>query len=173
MFQGHLLLQGFCDGMESLGYPTALPSYGTPLSCTAKHGCIALLQAVWRIVMYKIILFPLFCTVVSETWSVTLMEVRRLTVFENEKLTRVFGHIRKTATGTWRKLDSEVIHDTYSSPNAIRVIKSWKMRWAGDVACMGEERIVYRILIRSLKEIGCWEDLGVDGRIMLKYILKE
>jgi hypothetical protein len=43
------------------------------------------------------------------------MKVRRLTVFENERLTRVFGHIRKAAIGAWRKLDSEVIHDMYSS----------------------------------------------------------
>jgi hypothetical protein len=91
----------------------------------------------------------------------------------NEKLTRIFEHIRKAATGAWRKLHIEVIHDMYSSPNTTGVIKSWKMRWAGDVACMGEERIVYRILIRSLKEIGYWGDLGVDGRIILKYILKE
>jgi hypothetical protein len=53
----------------------------------------------------------------------------------------------------------------YSSPNKIRVIKSRKLRWAGDVACVGEERHVYRVLIRSLKEIDFWEDLGVDGRL--------
>jgi hypothetical protein len=42
------------------------------------------------------------------------MEVRRLTVFENEKLTRIFDHMRKAATGAWRKLHGEVIHDEYS-----------------------------------------------------------
>lgn len=125
--QGHPL-QVYCNGMELLGYPTAVPSYGTPLSCTAKRGFIALFQAVCRIITYRLILLPLFCTDVSETWSVTLMEVRRLTMFENEKLTRVFGHIKKAEIGAWRKLDSEVIHDMYSSSNTFRVIKSWKMR---------------------------------------------
>jgi len=53
VFQGHLLLQGYCGEMESLGYTTALPSYGTPLSCTAKRGFIALFQAVGRTVHRK------------------------------------------------------------------------------------------------------------------------
>lgn len=53
VFQGHLLLQGYCDRAESLGYPIVLPSYGTPLSCTAKRGFIALFQAVGRTVHYK------------------------------------------------------------------------------------------------------------------------
>jgi hypothetical protein len=84
-------------------------------------------------------------------------------LFENKQLTTIFGHIRKAATGAWRKLDSEVIHDMYSSTNTIRVIRSWKMRWAGDVGCLGGRgRIVYKILIRSLKLFGrprCrWED---------------
>ena len=54
------------------------------------------------IIMYITILLSLFCTDLSETWSVTLMDVRRLKVFENENLTRIFGHMRKAATGAWR-----------------------------------------------------------------------
>jgi hypothetical protein len=52
-------------------------------------------------------------------------------------------------TGEWRKLHNEELHNLYSSPNIIRMIKSRRMRWAGHVACMGEERNAYRILVRK------------------------
>jgi hypothetical protein len=52
VFQGHLL-QAYCDGMESLGFPIALPSYGTPLSCTAMRSFIALFLAIGRTVQCK------------------------------------------------------------------------------------------------------------------------
>jgi hypothetical protein len=50
-------------------------------------------------------------------------------------------------TGEWRKLHSEELHILYSSPNIIRQVKSRRMRWAGHVARMGEERNVYRVLM--------------------------
>ena len=50
-------------------------------------------------------------------------------------------------TGKWRKLHNEELHDLLSSPNIVRVIKSRRMRWAGQVARMGERRGVYRILV--------------------------
>ena len=46
-----------------------------------------------------------------------------------------------------RKLHNEELNDLYSSPNILRVIKSRKMRWAGHVACVGEERVAYRDLV--------------------------
>jgi hypothetical protein len=54
-------------------------------------------------------------------------------------------------TGRWRKLHSEELHDLYSSPSIIKMIKSRRMRWAGHVARMGEKRNLYRLLVRKLE----------------------
>jgi hypothetical protein len=50
-------------------------------------------------------------------------------------------------TGRWRKLHNEELHDLYSSPSIITVVKSRRMRWVGHVARMGEKRNVYRLLV--------------------------
>jgi hypothetical protein len=68
-------------------------------------------------------------------------------VFENRVLRRIFGPKRIEVTGERRKLHNEELHILYSSPNIIRQIKSRRMRWAGHVAHMGEERNVYRVLM--------------------------
>ena len=60
---------------------------------------------------------------------------------------RIFGSRREEVTGEWRKLHNEELNDLYSSPNIVRVIKSRRMRWAGHVARMGEERMAYRVLV--------------------------
>jgi hypothetical protein len=67
-------------------------------------------------------------------------------VFENRVL-RIFGPKRDEVTGGWRKLHNEELPDLYSSPSAIRIIKSRRMRWAGHVARMGEEITAYRLLV--------------------------
>jgi len=59
----------------------------------------------------------------------------------------LFGPRRDEVTGEWRRLHNEELNDLYSSPNIVRVIKSRKMGWAGHVACMGEDREVYRVLM--------------------------
>jgi len=82
-----------------------------------------------------------------ETWSLTLREERKLSVFENIVLRRIFGPRRDEVTGEWRRLHNEELNDLYSSPNIVRVIKSRRMRWVGHVARMGEERGVYRALV--------------------------
>ena len=65
----------------------------------------------------------------------------------NMVLRRIFGPRRDEVTGEWRRLHNEELNDLYSSPNMVRVIKSRRMRWAGHVARMGEERGVYRVLV--------------------------
>jgi len=82
-----------------------------------------------------------------DTWSFTLREERRLRVFENMVLRGIFGPRRDEVTGEWRKLHNEKLNDLYFSPNIVRVIKSRRMRWAGNVARMGERRDVYRVLV--------------------------
>ena len=62
-------------------------------------------------------------------------------------LRRIFGRKRDEVTGEWRKLHNEELNDLYSSPNIILVIKSRRMRWAGHVACMGDRRGEYRVLV--------------------------
>ena len=62
-------------------------------------------------------------------------------------LRRIFGHRRDEVTGKWRRLHNEELNDLYCSPKSVRVIKWRRMRWAGHVARMGEERGVYRVLV--------------------------
>jgi len=76
-----------------------------------------------------------------------LREGRRLRVFENRVLKRIFGPKRNEVTGEWRKLHNEELNDLYCSPSIVRMIKSRRMRWAGHVVRMGERRGVYRVLV--------------------------
>jgi hypothetical protein len=69
-----------------------------------------------------------------ETWSLTLREEHRLGVFENRVLRRIFGPKRDEVTGGWRKLYNEELHNLYSSPSVIKMIKSRRVRWVGHVA---------------------------------------
>jgi len=75
-----------------------------------------------------------------ETWSLTLREERRLRVLENRVVRRIFGPRRDEVTREWRKLHIEELNGLYTSPNIVRVIRSRRIKWAGHVARMGEER---------------------------------
>jgi hypothetical protein len=75
-----------------------------------------------------------------ETWSLTVREDHKLRVFENRVLRRIFEPKWDRVTRGWRKLHNEELHNSYSSPSIIRIIKSRRMKWAGHVARMGEKR---------------------------------
>jgi hypothetical protein len=79
-------------------------------------------------------------------------------------VTTKFGPKKDKVTGVWKKLHNEELHDLYSSPTIVRVIKSRRMRWVGHVAWMGEGRGMYRVLVGKLRERDHWGDPGVDGR---------
>jgi len=76
-----------------------------------------------------------------------LREERKLRVFENMVLRRIFGPRRDEVTGEWRRLHNEELNDLYCSPNIVWLIEWRRMRWAGHVARMGEETVVYRVLV--------------------------
>jgi hypothetical protein len=97
-----------------------------------------------KIKIYKTIILPVVlygCV----AWSLTQREERRLRVFENRVLRRVFGPKRVEVTGEWRKLHNEVLNDLYCLPKIVRAVKSRRMRWAGHVARMGEDSGVHRV----------------------------
>jgi hypothetical protein len=80
-----------------------------------------------KIRIYKTIILPVvLCG--CETWSLTLSEEHRLRVFENRVLRNIFGLKRYEVMGEWRKLHNKELHDLYSSPSIIRIIKSRRMR---------------------------------------------
>jgi hypothetical protein len=99
-----------------------------------------------KIKIYKTIILPVVLYG-CETLSLTLREEHRLRVFENSVLRRIFGPKRDEVTGGWRKLHNEELHRLNSSPSIVRVIKARRIRWAGHVACMGEARGGYNILV--------------------------
>jgi hypothetical protein len=86
-----------------------------------------------------------------KTWSLILREEHRLRVFENRVIRRIYGSKTDGVTGGWRKLLNKELHDLYSSPSIIRIIKSRRMTWAGHVARMGEKRNAYMLLV-ALRE---------------------
>jgi hypothetical protein len=121
----------------------------------SKNACYPLMQNLLsssllfknlKIKIYRTIILPVvLCG--CETWWITLREERRLRVFENRALRRIFGPKRGKVKRERRKLHNEELNDLYSPPNIIRVIKSRRMRWAGHVARTGESKGVYRVLV--------------------------
>jgi len=98
-------------------------------------------QDIYRTIILPVVLYG------CETRSLTLQEERKLRVFQNMVLRRIFGPRRDEVMGEWRRMHKEELSDLYSSPNIVRVIKLRRMRWAGHVAHMGEERGAYRFLV--------------------------
>jgi len=120
-----------------------------------------------KIKIYRTIILPVVLYG-FETWLLTLKEERKLRVFENRVLRRIFGPKRDEVTGEWRKLHNEELNDLYWSRNSVRVIKSRRMGWAGHVARMGEKRGVYRVLVGNPEGKRPLGRPGVDGRLILR-----
>ena len=83
---------------------------------------IIMLSKNLKIKIYRTIILPVVLYG-CETWALTLREERKLRVFENMVLRRIFGPRRDEVTGVWRRLHNEELNDLYSSPNIVRVIK--------------------------------------------------
>ena len=96
---------------------------------------------IYRNIILSVVLYG------CEAWSLTAREERKLRLFENMLLRRIFGPRRNEVKGEWRRMHNEELNGLHSSPNIVRVIKSRRMRWAGHVARMGEERGAYRVLV--------------------------
>jgi hypothetical protein len=93
----------------------------------------------------------------------------RLRVFESRVLSRIFGSKRYEATGGWRKLHNEGLHNLYSSPSIIRMIKSRRMKWVEHVAQMGAKMNACRILVgkpEGKRPLGRPRRSGVDNNKM-------
>jgi len=95
-----------------------------------------------------------------------LREERKLRVFGHMVLRRIFGPRRDELTRECRRLHNEELNGLYSSPNIVRVIKSRRMRWAGHVARMGEEKGGIWSWWGNRREGDHWGDLSVDGWII-------
>jgi hypothetical protein len=104
------------------------------------------------------------------TWSFILREERRLRVFENRVLRPIFGSKSDEVTGERRKLHNVELNDLCCSPNIVRVIKSRRMRWAGNVARMGRGEAYTGFGWGNLRVREHLGDPGVDGRIILRRI---
>jgi hypothetical protein len=134
-----------------------------------------------KIKIYKTVIFAVVLYG-CESLSLALREEHRLRVFENRVLRKIFGPKREE-DGSWRKLRNDELHNLYSSPNIVRVIKSRRMRWAGHLARMGEGRGVYRVFVgrpEGKRLLGRprrrWEDnikmdlreIGIDGANLMQ-----
>jgi hypothetical protein len=88
-----------------------------------EHLSSRLLSKNVKIRIYKTVILPVVLYG-CKTWSLTLKEEHRLRVFENRVLRRIFGPKRDEETRDWRKLHNKKLHNLYSSPSIIRIIKS-------------------------------------------------
>jgi len=132
----------------------------------------SLLSKILNIKIYRTIIF----TVVlygCETWSLTLREERRLRVFQNRVLRRIFGPKRDEVTGEWGKLHNEELNDLYSAPNIFQMIKSRRIRWVGHVARLWKRRGAHGVLVGKPEGRDLLEDPGVEWRIILRWIFRQ
>jgi hypothetical protein len=104
-------------------------SFAVILLILCHYDSSPLLSKNMKVRIYTTIILPVVLYA-CETWSLTVREERKLRVFENRVLRRLFGTKRDGVTGGWRKLHNEELHNLYSSPSIIKIITSRRMRWA-------------------------------------------
>ena len=90
--------------------------------------------------IYKTVILPVILYG-CETWTLTLREEKRLQVFENKVLRKIFEPKRDDETGELRRLHSSELNDLYGKPDIIRIVTFRRLRWAGHVTRMGNERV--------------------------------
>ena len=136
----HRMMAGvrFLSGKNFLSYPIVRPAVG--------HSSIVYWLLLLGYVIHcsaGVIRF-LYVVCGCETWSLTLREERRLRVFKNRVLRRIFGPKRDEVAWEWRRLNNKEPCALYSN---IRVIRSRRLRWVGHVVRVGERRDAYRVLV--------------------------
>jgi hypothetical protein len=94
-------------------------------------------------------------------------------VFDNNVPRKIFGSKKDEVTGEWRRLRNEELCEANSSSDCFPVIISRTMRWAGHVALMGKRRGAYWVLVGSPEGKGHFENLRVDGSVVLKWVFKK
>ena len=112
-----------------------------------------------------------------ETWTLTLREEKRLQIFENKVLRKIFGTRRDDQTGECIRLHNGELHDLYGKPNIIRIVESRRLRWAGHLTRMGNERGARKLLVgkpEGERPVGRprmrWEN--IKGRCRPKVVTK-
>jgi hypothetical protein len=112
--------------------------------------------------IYKTVILPVVLYGYA-TWSLALREVHRLRVFENRVLRKKIFGPKREGDGSWRKLHNDELHSMFSLTNTVRVIKSERMDWVGQVARKGRGEVLTDFCLEVLKGRNHWKDLGVYG----------
>jgi hypothetical protein len=107
-----------------------------------------------------------------DAWSLTLRVERRLGVFENRIMRRIFGP-KRDANGEWRRLNNKELHSLCQSPNVVRAINSKGLKWAGHVPRMEKSRSAFKIYQVNLQERDLSEEQDVNGNTILERFLNK